>query len=200
MLGISLRTAQMWTESGLLEAWKTEGGHRRISRESVERLLANPSVQSLVPSVANRKAVVSKAEVASETPLKILVVEDEPNLQRLYAINMRSWSIKPEVSTALDGYEALVKVGRGMPDLLVTDLHMPGMDGFRMLNVLYSMPELSGMKIVIVSGLSAQEIKERGGIPVGVDLLPKPIPFDQLRAIAEELVAVRQSNIQKELA
>ena len=44
ILGISLRTAQLWVESGQLEAWKTEGGHRRIARVSIERLLANPPV------------------------------------------------------------------------------------------------------------------------------------------------------------
>ena len=38
-LGISLRTAQVWVENGQLDAWKTEGGHRRISRNSVQRLL-----------------------------------------------------------------------------------------------------------------------------------------------------------------
>ena len=35
LLGVSLTTAQLWVESGLLEAWKTEGGHRRIHRTSV---------------------------------------------------------------------------------------------------------------------------------------------------------------------
>ena len=39
MLGVSLTTAQLWVESGLLDAWKTEGGHRRIHRTSVQRLL-----------------------------------------------------------------------------------------------------------------------------------------------------------------
>ena len=40
LLGISLRTAQLWVESGVLRAWKTAGGHRRILRASVEAVLA----------------------------------------------------------------------------------------------------------------------------------------------------------------
>ena len=40
LLNVSLRTAQLWVEKGLLEAWKTSGGHRRISRQSIESLLA----------------------------------------------------------------------------------------------------------------------------------------------------------------
>ena len=42
ILGVSLKTAQLWSESGLLEAWRTDGGHRRIFRSSVERLLVLP--------------------------------------------------------------------------------------------------------------------------------------------------------------
>ncbi len=38
-LGVSLRTVQLWTEAGLLRAWKTPGGHRRILTSSVDRLL-----------------------------------------------------------------------------------------------------------------------------------------------------------------
>lgn len=39
ILGVSLRTVQLWVDGGILEAWKTAGGHRRISRASVEALL-----------------------------------------------------------------------------------------------------------------------------------------------------------------
>lgn len=37
-LGVSIRTVQLWVDGGALEAWKTVGGHRRISLESLERL------------------------------------------------------------------------------------------------------------------------------------------------------------------
>lgn len=40
LLGVALRTAQLWVEAGTLRAWKTAGGHRRITRESVNALLA----------------------------------------------------------------------------------------------------------------------------------------------------------------
>jgi excisionase family DNA binding protein len=43
LLGISLRTAQLWVENGVLLAWKTSGGHRRILRKSVDALLTERS-------------------------------------------------------------------------------------------------------------------------------------------------------------
>jgi excisionase family DNA binding protein len=47
-LGVSLRTAQLWVENGQLEAWKTEGGHRRITPDSVQRLLRG-NLQAVAP-------------------------------------------------------------------------------------------------------------------------------------------------------
>jgi excisionase family DNA binding protein len=188
ILSVSLRTAQLWTESGLLEAWKTEGGHRRISRQSIERLLADPTVQEL--------------PVVEESPpqaLKILVVEDDPALRRLYEVNIRRWPMPLVFSTADDGYEALIRIGHDKPDLLIADLQMPGMDGFRMLYTLCSMSELSGMQIVVVSGLDPAVISAHGGVPEGIPVFPKPIPFGALLDIAKQTVTDKQLKTRESL-
>lgn len=179
ILGVSLRTAQLWAEAGLLEAWKTTGGHRRITRNSVERLLSRrPSGIESAP--------------AADSSLSILVVEDDPVVLRVYARRMARWPMNPRVATAGNGYEALVRVGLGKPDLLVTDLHMPEMDGFQMLRQLRKMSELAEITIVAVTGLDRADIEARGGIPEGIPVLPKPIPFDRLRDIATVLSARKQ--------
>ncbi|MEI7457386.1 MAG: response regulator [Nitrosomonadales bacterium] len=179
ILSVSLRTAQLWSESGLLEAWKTDGGHRRISRLSIEKLLADPIVKQL-----------HSKEKAPEA-LKILVVEDDPALQRLYEVNLRRWPMPITFNTANDGYEALIRIGHDKPDLLITDLQMPGVDGFRMLKTLCSMPELADLQIVAVSGLDQNVISAHGGIPDGIPLLSKPVPFGHLLAIAEKTVLAK---------
>lgn len=184
MLSISLRTAQLWVENGQLQAWKTEGGHRRISRASVERLLAQSPRDSV-------KEVAGTTDTAHPAPLKVLVVEDDLYLRRLYEINLRHWAQPVNLSLAHDGYEALIHVGRDKPDLLITDLNMPGMDGFRMLYAICSMAELASIRIVIVSGLDPEEIKSRGGVPEHIRILSKPIPFDRLAAIATDVAQSR---------
>lgn len=200
LLGVSLRTAQLWAEGGLLEAWKTDGGHRRITRESIERLLANPVAGGIpAQAVPSRRANDPVAAVVPR-PLNILVVEDDPTLRRLYEIKLRSWPMKPNIHAVGDAYEALIRMGDSKPDLLIADLHMPGMDGFRMLRTITGTPELAAMAIVVVSGLDAEEIAQRGNVPAGIPVLPKPIPFDRLRAIAEQLVADRQSGGSREPA
>ena len=176
ILGVSLRTVQLWAEAGLLEAWKTTGGHRRIMRSSMERLLTRHP-----PGVESTPAV--------DPSLIILVVEDDPELLRVCERRMARWPMKPLVIAARNGFEALILVGLKKPDLLVTDLHMPEMDGFQMLQQLRKMSDLAEVSIVVVTGLDAAEIEARGGIPEGIPVLPKPIPFDRLRDIATILAA-----------
>jgi CheY-like chemotaxis protein len=85
-------------------------------------------------------------------------------------------------------------MGSTTPDLLITDLHMPGMDGFEMLKVLSEAPEAAKTTIVVVSGLDAAAIENKGGLPAGIEVLQKPIPFDRLQAIAAAIAANKQLN------
>ena len=194
LLGVSLSTAQLWAESGLLEAWKTGGGHRRISRQSIERLLAGSAARHVPAEVVptRRATDVAQGSATPPAPFNILVVEDDPTLRRLYELKLRDWPMQPEIRTAGDGYAALISMGNTKPDLLIADLQMPGMDGFRMLHTISNSPELAGMAIVVVSGLDAEEIVLGGGVPDGIPLLPKPVPFDQLLAIAEQVAGERK--------
>ena len=171
-LGVSLRTVQLWVESGTLPAWKTLGGHRRISREAVDRL---------VQEQANSLAVEPQAQ-----RLKILVVEDEASLRKLYEHKLEGWGLPLDVMTAADGYAALLMLGETRPDLLIADLSMPGMDGLRMIRTLRSATEFNTLEIVVVTALDDTEIEQRGGLPEGIRVLRKPIPFPELESIVRE--------------
>jgi CheY-like chemotaxis protein len=116
--------------------------------------------------------------------LRIMVVDDDEHTLGLYRIQMARWPMAPEVTVINNAVAALLSLGRRCPDLLVTDLHMPGMDGFHMLRVLSSAPEMSKTTIVVASALEPDEIQQRGGIPPGVEVLSKPVPFERLLAIA----------------
>jgi excisionase family DNA binding protein len=188
ILGVAQRTVQLWAESGLLEAWKTSGGHRRITRQSIERLLLNPSGVA-PPSGANSSASEGVVAVASTPrPFRILVVEDDANLRQLYELKLMRWPMQPAVTTAGDGYEALILMGNTKPDLLIVDLNLPGMDGFRMIETIRSVPELGDMVIVVVTGIDAAEVKKRGVLAPDIQVLPKPVPFNVLMQIAEQVV------------
>ena len=183
-LGVALRTVQLWVESGVLPAWKTAGGHRRISRAAVERL------------IGERRAALSgdtqPAPLApsGETRLRVMVVEDEPELLRLFTMVIAGWDLPVDVTPASDGFEALLRMGQRCPDLLVTDLNMPGMDGFKMIESLRGVgPAYDEMEVVVVTALSEAEIQQRGGLPSQVRVFHKPVPFDELETLVRNRVA-----------
>lgn len=196
LLGVSVGTVQLWAESGLLQAWKTTGGHRRVLRDSVSNLLQDKSLKRPDSGVPETPQLLTPPEPGLRR-LRVLVVEDDLQLLRLYQVKVSAWHLKPEVTVTDNAMSALMMIGRQSPDLLVTDLHMPGMDGFKMLRVLRDTPETRRTRVVVVSGLDAEEIKDRGGLPADVELLPKPIPFDRLLAVATDLA---QQNPQQYLA
>ena len=181
LLGVSVGTVQLWVESGLLQAWRTAGGHRRVIRDSVERLLRKVPPAEPMP-----------AQAEGAKPLSVLVVEDDASLLHLYQARMAAWPMAPAVTTCNNAFAALLTLGRTCPDLLVTDLRMPGIDGFVMLRALQNAPEAAQTRIVVVSGLDQSEIEASGGLPPGIEVLPKPIPFDRLLQIASELASQRK--------
>ena len=173
-LGVSLRTVQLWAEAGLVRAWKTPGGHRRILIASIDELL-----QRRGGDIARRPHGGS---------YQVLVVEDEPDFRRLFELHLRSWGLPIELSSVPSGFDALVRIGAARPDLLITDLRMPGIDGFEMLRALKASGAISELEIIVVTALSDHTIQERGGLPPGVTVLHKPLRFAQLRSQLGELV------------
>jgi excisionase family DNA binding protein len=188
LLGISLRTAQLWVENGQLEAWKTEGGHRRISRASVQRLLEGDLPARPAETPQPRQAL---------DRLKILLVEDDNILLKLYKTVLTNWHLPIDIVTANNGIEGLILIGRDAPDLMITDLSMPGMDGFQLIRSLASSTLRAGMEIVVVSGLDAEDIMAKGGLPKDVRAFPKPVPFEQLRTIVIDLLERRAEYLKR---
>lgn len=169
MLGISLRTAQQWVETGQLRAWKTQGGHRRIARESVMA-----AMQKREPAVP-----------ALPYSLPVLIVEDDLSLIRLYQVRLRTWPFAVHVSTAPNGYEALVLIGEAQPALLICDLGLPGVNGFQVVRAICAMERFKNLCIVVITGLSGAEIEAHGGLPERVEVMGKPIDFERLQMIAQ---------------
>jgi len=185
LLGVSIGTIQLWVESGLLKGWKTAGGHRRVLRTSVDGLLYREGV----PQDGDKSSPTSQIgeEPDVEESLKVMVVEDDAALLRLYEIRMSAWQIPLEMQLVRNAFNALMLIGADRPDLLITDLNMPGTDGFALLRALAQSPESRDIPIIVVTGLDVSEIAARGGVPAGVEVLGKPVPFERIRQRAIEL-------------
>jgi len=165
LLGVAVSTIQVWTNNGLLKAWVTGGGHRRISQQSVKEMLGE------------------KKDLAINGPngtCSIVIVEDSAQQTRLYKKHFEIANLKANVYSATDGYEGLVKIGQMLPEIIITDLKMPNMDGFRMIETINTIDELQQSLIIVISGLSDREIEESGGLPQGVHFFRKPVDFEKV--------------------
>ena len=191
LLGVSVRTVQLWVEAGVLSAWKTQGGHRRIQRQSVLALLQNR--QSGTANSASDNAV--EPGLAATPPLRLLIVEDDPHLQAIYEMAVSSLPFPIELQTAQDGFGGLIKAGAQQPHVIIADLMLPGIDGFRMIRRLLELPETRNAKIYVISALTSSEIEERGGLPHTVQALVKPAPLAVvLRLLSDEYRQLRATS------
>jgi len=183
VLGVSHRTVQLWVESGTLQAWRTAGGHRRITLESVNRLVDGRRI-----AIAAHAPPPAAPSAPASTTRRVLVVDDDPLMLRLYELEMAGWGLDLDVIKANNGFEALIRIGEERPDLLVSDLNMPGMDGFRMIRTLREDSGSAGMSMIVVSGLDRATIKAMG-LPTDIPVFPKPVPFGELRTAVEHGLA-----------
>ncbi|TAN64905.1 MAG: response regulator [Methylobacter sp.] len=173
-LGVALSTVQAWVESGVLPAWKTAGGHRRISIEAIE-------------AIRLRQQAILGTTPAPEI-LKALVVEDDPVQREIYRLQFAEWQLPVQLLTAEDGFEGLILIGRHAPKLIITDLSMPEMDGFKMIRRLKMQSAAASATLIVVTALTASEIEAQGGLPSDIPIYPKPIPFAALRPLVEHLI------------
>ena len=165
LLGVSVRTVQLWVESGVLKAWKTAGNHRRIFRSSVDALI----------------------QQRSQGPATVLIVEDDPTLCAFY--DQLFSMVEPGVNLefASNGFEGLVKLGDLKPQLMVVDVDMPGMDGLQMLRSMQASEAVDAVSIMIVTSLSDAELEARGGVPEGIPCYGKPLRLETFETMLDEL-------------
>lgn len=91
---------------------------------------------------------------------KILLVEDDQSLQEIYEVRLQHEGY--HVFTAGDGEEALKVALKERPDLILSDVMMPRISGFDMLDILRSTPEIKDTKVIIMTALSSDDQRERG--------------------------------------
>ena len=91
---------------------------------------------------------------------KIMLVEDDKSLREIYSIRLVAEGY--DVVSAGDGEEALALAVQQKPDLILSDVMMPKISGFDMLDILRSTPETKDIKVIMMTALSSEEQRQRG--------------------------------------
>lgn len=185
-LGVSVRTVQLWVEKGLLRAWKTAGGHRRIARESVTQLL--------------RARGSGGGSQQDQPALSILVVEDDLTMQAYYSALIEILRPDANVHLAADGFHGLIELGRITPQLMLVDVDMPGMDGIQMLRSIQELRLPNPINTAVVTSLSQDELQQRGRVPDGIPVFAKPLSADDLSLLLMQVENSRSSEAKQQQA
>ena len=91
---------------------------------------------------------------------KIMLVEDDNNLREIYGARLMAEGY--EIVSAADGEEALALAVKEKPDLIISDVMMPKISGFDMLDILRTTPETKNTKVIMMTALSQPEDRQRG--------------------------------------
>jgi len=183
MLGVTVQTVQRWVDAGHLRAWRTAGGHRRLSVDSVDAFVRNSKMQ-LAGTGSEKPASSSQSVVtawAGQAP-RVLIVDDDEGDREIATRIVRGVLPEATIIEADNGFSGLIQLGRQPSNFLLTDVTMPHLDGLAMIRTMSSDPSLSQVRIAAMSSYSSDEIAKRGGLPPGVAFFAKPLDRTAVQA------------------
>lgn len=132
---------------------------------------------------------------AAKAPLRegssVLVVDDDPTYQQLVAA---AFNRDDRVRFATNGFEALALCGKETPDLIVSDVNMPKMDGWQLLRLLRTKPQFATVPLLFTTTLNSEADRLRG-YRLGVDdYIAKPFRVAELRVRVDRLLTRASSS------
>ena len=134
-------------------------------------------------------------------PLRVLIVDDEPSQRTGLAAMLSAWGMKPE--TASDGIEALQRLNSFPADVIITDLNMPGLDGFGLLQRLRESGEMPPTLVLTAYGsieTAVQTVHELGAFWfVEKPIQPAALEVLLRRAGSHAGLRAEKSNLERQL-
>jgi signal transduction histidine kinase len=175
-LGLAIADALAKMHGGLMEARSEGVGHGATFTLRV----GLAPMGKVVPETVDQK-------VHSLQGLDVLIVEDSPDTLLLLGTLFRREGAT--VTTAASAAEALQSAVNKRPNLIVSDIGMPEVDGYQLLEQLRILPGLADVPAIAISGYASEEDRERA-LAVGyLALVPKPVDIDTLFTLIQEIKA-----------
>ncbi len=135
------------------------------------------------------EVIASPARAPRVAPARILVADDNADMREYVArlLRQRGW----QVDVVSDGQAALAAARREAPDLILSDVMMPGLDGFELLRALRADPAMRQLPVILLSARAGEDARVEGIEAGATDYLVKPFS-------ARELVARVEAHLQRE--
>lgn len=177
------QTAINWIDRGYLEAYTTPGGQYRVYADV---LAAFMQAQGMRIPEELKQILAEQAKIE-----QVLIVDDDAELNDAVKQYLDKRYPDFKVNQAYDGFEAGRAISEQKPDVIILDIHLPGVDGYKLCRHIKQDDNLSRPIVVVITGSGEQEVQEKAKEAGADAFLTKPIELDSLPTLIEQLAAER---------
>ncbi len=176
ILQVNPTTVQNWAKNGMLQAYTTPGGHRRVRKADLIKFIEEYNFPF--------------PDELKEERQSVLIVDDEAMVLETITKGIKYFAKGDwDILTASNGMDALLILGDRKPDLIILDIWLPDMDGFEVCRRIKEREP--GIGVISISGaLESEQIKRIQ--ETGADyFLSKPLKMEELIKVMEEITNER---------
>jgi len=181
--GVVNQTAINWIDKGHLEAYTTPGGQYRVYADVLAKFLQKQGMR-MPDELRQILAEQSKIE-------NVLIVDDDQELNDLIKQFLDKRYPDFTVNQAYDGFDAGRAIAEYKPDVVLLDLNLPGVDGYKLCRSIKADENLSRPIVIAITGMDEPGVESRANEAGADTLLRKPLKLDDFPALIEELAENR---------
>lgn len=170
LLQVNASSVKKWVDDGLLVAFRTPGGHRRIR------------IPDLVAFMDAHDMPIPR-DLHEAARRRLLIVDDDALLLKALTRAFKRHASLVEVATCGNGIDALVRVGSFRPHLVLLDIFMPGIDGIEVCRRLKKTHDTRGIDVVAVSADATDALGRKAVEAGAVRCMSKPIDVQAVMAV-----------------
>ena len=169
LLHANFSTVISWCDQGKIKSYKTPGGHRRVRPEDFLDFLKRSGMP--VPQEFTKRF---------QGPMKVLIVDDEENIRKVIRRALLKALPGAEIHQTKDGFEAGKLAMDVVPDLIILDLMIPHVDGFKVCASIKQDARLKDIRVLAITGQDTEENRQRIMKEGADDYLAKPFGSKEL--------------------
>lgn len=171
MLMVSTSAIRLWATKGILKTFLTAGGHRRFRIEDVKQFAEQRALEPNIPA---------------EKTLKVLIIDDEPMFAEYLQALLLSEDDSISTKVCVDAFEAGISLKDFLPDVVLLDLMMPGVDGFKVCTQIKQNPIHEHVRVIAISGDLTTENRQKIINNGAEACLEKPVNTSNLMKLLRE--------------
>ncbi|MFI3198011.1 MAG: response regulator [Methylococcaceae bacterium] len=175
-------TVRSWAQKGLLAAKVTPGGHRRFLKSEVERFMRD---SGFVPG---------EDEIKPSAP-RVLIVDDDPVMTTYLQGIIEDFDTSFVTEIALTGFEAGTKIHTFLPDVVLLDLMLPDIDGFKICSLIKNEAATRHIRVIAISGNTSTQNVSRILEAGAENCLAKPFDPENIVKILSTAVDVKKMTV-----